>query len=400
MHDALGRETHLAYCTNVHAGASLDQTLANLERHALAVKDRLGGSGPLGVGLWLSADAARQLVTTDRAIALRHWLDEHGLAVRTLNGFPHGDFHEATVKHRVYRPDWRNPARAAYTRDLVTILTELLPDEGEGSISTLPLGWRAALRDDPEAERAAAGHLLDLVHHLARVELDTGKLIHIDLEPEPGCVLDTSADVIRFFEEYLLNNADALSAREYLRICHDVCHAAVMFEDQAAVFDRYRAAGLSVGKVQVSSAIAVDFETMSEAQRDEAMDALRRFAEDRYLHQTVMCELDGTTAFYEDLPEALSTPARGRWRVHFHVPIHLEELGPLRTARDQITPTVRQALAAGVRHFEVETYAWSVLPEALRRDDLADGIAQEMRWLVEQVGAGAPGLPGLPGVRR
>ena len=34
MRDALGPGTVLGYCTNVHAGATLGQTLANLETHA------------------------------------------------------------------------------------------------------------------------------------------------------------------------------------------------------------------------------------------------------------------------------------------------------------------------------------------------------------------------------
>ena len=34
-------------------------------------------------------------------------------------------------------------------------------------------------------------------------------------------------------------------------------------------------------------------------------------------------------------------------------------------------------------HFEVETYAWSVLPDSLQVGQLSDGIANEMRWFAE-----------------
>src|SRR5438045_3265847 len=34
------KDVQLGYCTNVHAGVGLDQTRANLERYALAVKRR------------------------------------------------------------------------------------------------------------------------------------------------------------------------------------------------------------------------------------------------------------------------------------------------------------------------------------------------------------------------
>ena len=43
------------YCTNVHAGADLAQTRANLERYALAVRQRFNPKGKLSIGLWLSA---------------------------------------------------------------------------------------------------------------------------------------------------------------------------------------------------------------------------------------------------------------------------------------------------------------------------------------------------------
>ena len=44
-----------------------------------------------------------------------------------------------------------------------------------------------------------------------------------------------------------------------------------------------------------------------------------------------------------------------------------------------------------VRHFEVETYAWGVLPPHLQPPSLAEGIAAEMRWVVEAAGGGVSG---------
>jgi len=37
-------------------------------------------------------------------------------------------------------------------------------------------------------------------------------------------------------------------------------------------------------------------------------------------------------------------------------------------------------------HMEAETYAWGVLPSELKVDNLADGIAEEIRWLQLQIG--------------
>ncbi len=382
----------LAYCTNVHAGESLVETRANLERHALAVKRDLAPNEPLGVGLWLSARAVRELLSTNGTGAFARWLCEQGLEVFTLNGFPFGDFHRPVVKHLVYEPHWGHPDRLAYTLDLVRMLAELLPAGGEGSISTLPIGWRPSVRADAVQE-AAAQQILKAVEAMAALAKQGGPLIHLDLEPEPGCLLERSADVVEFFERWLLPLEDRTTLLRHLRVCHDVCHAAVMFEDQEDILRRYDAAGLSIGKVQISSAVEARFDGLSPGQRHKALEQLRGFAEPRYLHQTVI-RLEAerrADRFYPDLPLALQSAAPpgipcGHWRVHFHVPIFAKDLGLLQTTRSEITRCLELlGPRLDVHHYEVETYAWSVLPAAMYGGELAAGIARELRWLRDHV---------------
>ena len=94
-------------------------------------------------------------------------------------------------------------------------------------------------------------------------------------------------------------------------------------------------------------------------------------------------------SFHGDLPAVLAESGSdgpfGEWRIHFHVPLYLKSFGLLDTTQEQ----VNECLAAlknheQVRHFEAETYAWSVLPSELRVDDLAVGIARELTWLRRQ----------------
>src|SRR5262249_42936950 len=150
-------------------GADLATTRANLERYALAVKRRVAPDRPMGVGLWLSAAAARKLLADGQTAAFAGWLRDAGLVPFTLNGFPHRDFHQAVVKHRVYHPPWWDPARLDYTLDLIAIHDALLPPGLEGSISTLPIAWGAPM---PERDRLtqAAANLRRVAEHLARLE--------------------------------------------------------------------------------------------------------------------------------------------------------------------------------------------------------------------------------------
>ncbi len=385
MTDPRGHAPQVGYCTNVHSGADWTQAQANLKRHALAVKQRVSPDAPMGIGLWVSARTAAELLACDPQQRFSEWLAEQGLLPFTINGFPQNDFHQPVVKHAVYRPDWRDRRRLDYTCDLARLLHGWLPAGMTGSISTLPVGWG---RDWPAADlQEARRHLLQMAEFLEALEDRHGRLIHLDLEPEPGCVLQTAGDVVTFFQEVLLTGEPEARVRRYVRVCHDVCHAAVMFEDQAEVLAAYRGAGIAVGKVQVSAALRARFEGRSPRQCRAVADQLWAFEEPRYLHQTTIRAAGGAVRFYEDLPLARADqqrdhPLTGEWRVHFHVPIYLEQCGAVDTTRRAIIDCLESlAGSSEVLHYEVETYAWGVLPEHLREAELAAGIARELTWL-------------------
>jgi hypothetical protein len=385
----------VGYCTNVHAGGTLRQMRENLQKHAVRVKELYSPTRPMGIGLWLSAAAAKELVETKQVAEFRDWLAERGLVPYTMNGFPYGDFHEKVVKHRVYQPTWWDAPRLEYTLQLVDILHEILPPGLEGSISTLPIAWGTPC-PDLEQTQAAAEQLRAAARHMHQLELRTGRRIYLCLEPEPGCVFTFADDVVHFFHWQLFNGLDTNVIRRHIQICHDVCHAAVMFEDQEEVLRKYRRAGIGVGKIQVSAALRMDRNALKRRRTDpkdtssvkdpvdDGLVQLARFMEDRYLHQTVV-KNDFDELFYEDLHLAVDAQADaefGEWRVHFHVPIYLKEFGLLQSTQEQIS----QCLAAAsyytdCQHLEVETYAWGVLPKELQHAELAAGIAQELKWL-------------------
>ncbi len=383
---------HSGYCTNVHAGTDLDSILENLRAYAGPAREIARPHSPLGIGLWLPAEAASQLrQSPERLAELRDTCEQLGLEVFTFNGFPFGNFHQKVVKHRVYEPNWADAARLNYTLDLFAILDTLLPEGTTGSISTLPIGWSELPND---SLKSAANHLRQAAHALRQLEHQSGRRIVLALEPEPGCTLDTAEDVIAFFNAWI-----APEDKRYITVCHDVCHSAVMFEAQDEVLRKYAEHEITVGKFQISSAISVPWNEMSEAEKLDALKQLRGFAEDRYLHQTGRKTTSGHFTLAEDLPELLaSIPADlqhqkqtvpfglddAQWCIHFHVPIHLRRFGQLRATQDQIFECLRTLKHIPshlwITHFEIETYAWGVLPEPMRQSGLAESIAAEVRW--------------------
>jgi Xylose isomerase-like TIM barrel len=240
-----GSLVHLAYCTNVHPAEDLDGVLLQLERFATPIRRRLQ-SERLGVGLWLAAPVARLLRGDTEGVArLRDTLDRLGLEVVSFNGFPYRAFHAPVVKRAVYRPDWTHPARREYTLDLAWLLAALLPgDVTEGSISTLPFGWRAGWTERHEAAARAA--LAAAAVELERLEQTSGRRIRLALEPEPGCVIETTEQAIA-----ALDGLDPT----WVGVCLDACHMAVQFEEAEAVQRALRAAGVPVVKAQASAAL-------------------------------------------------------------------------------------------------------------------------------------------------
>jgi sugar phosphate isomerase/epimerase len=425
-----GRAALLTYCANAHPGERLDDVLDALRRFGGAIRCALGADR-MGLGLWLSRGALSELASrgVDR---LRAALDRERLFAFTLNGFPYGNFHADVVKRAVYHPDWGTGERRGYTLELAEVLAALLVDApaaagdsggglDRGTISTLPLGHRGEA--GPGLEARALAELCGLAGDLARLRDRTGRSIRVCVEPEPGCLLETTADALRLFGEALpaaarRHGAAPEHVAEHLGVCFDTCHQAVAFEDARASLDALAAAGVPVGKVQLSSAVVV-YRPGSDAARR----AIARFDEPRFLHQARARRDDGRLDAADDLGDAGALPTDRPWRVHFHVPIHRELVGEdaadghvpaaargvgaseqrsreaastgraptsIGTTRTFLVDAIA-ALRAGpgpLPHLEVETYTWSVLPDGERPTDdaaLVAGIAAELRWAMEQL---------------
>ncbi|MEU4154161.1 metabolite traffic protein EboE [Streptomyces sp. NPDC026659] len=366
-----GSLVHLAYCTNVHPAETLDSVVAQLRDHCEPVRRRLGRDR-LGIGLWLAKDAALALENDPCAVgALRAEVDRRGLEVVTLNGFPYEGFGSQQVKYRVYKPDWADPERLRHTTALARILAGLLPDDiPEGSISTLPLAWRTVA--DPARMETARAALRTLGERLDALADMTGRSIRVGVEPEPGCVIETTADALTPLTDI---------AHPRIGICVDTCHLATSFEDPHTALDALAHAGVPVVKSQLSAALHAEH-----PHRPEVREALAAFVEPRFLHQTRTLTATGRRGT-DDLGEALqdgSLPDTAPWRTHVHVPLHAAPAAPLTSTLPVLSAALTRLVGGPhplTRHLEVETYTWQALPATLRprtRAQLADGIASEL----------------------
>jgi hypothetical protein len=163
-------DSHLGYCTNIHPGESWDEIRGNLEHYLPLVKRRVCPDAPFGVGLRLSAAAARSLRGPEALARFVDFLRRNDLYVFTLNGFPYGPFHGTRVKEDVYLPDWRDEARLEYTNALADLLAAMVPAGGDScsSISTVPGAFKPNAATPQAVERIADL----LIRHVAHRQRD------------------------------------------------------------------------------------------------------------------------------------------------------------------------------------------------------------------------------------
>ena len=381
----LNHGLHLAYCTNIHRGESWAQTFDALRTHTLAVRDRVSPGQPYAIGLRLSADAARELSDAPTLTAFRHWLDRENCYVFTINGFPYGKFHGTRVKEQVYAPDWTTNERVDYTNLLFDLLAQIVPEGVEGSVSTVPGSFKEFITSSAQVQ-AMRDNVWRCVEHIAALSRETGKKLHLGLEPEPLCFLETSSETAMFFDQMRDEHPGDSRLRDHLGVNYDTCHLAVEYERSANVLQRFREHDIRISKLHLSSALKVKADP-------ETREALRSFLDEVYFHQVIARDADGSLTRYRDLDVALNSVPTNlhipEWRIHFHVPLHSPPTPMFRTTSDHLLG-VMDALAADptlCSHLEMETYTWEVMPAAMKNRSVVDQLVAEYEWTLKELRA-------------
>lgn len=392
----------LTYCLNVHPGQAWADQRAAIEQCSVRIKGAVAPNEPFGLGLRIANQASEELQSGSLRREAAECFSRHGCYAFTINGFPYDHFHGAAVKEKVYLPDWQSEKRRDYTCRLAAQLAEWLPEGATGSISTLPGSYKPWINRDSEIA-AMVANLVETALVLDEIRERTGREIHLGLEPEPDCYLETTEETVDFFEERVFpegarmirgrRNISSARAEEIVRrhlgVCFDTCHLALQYEDLAASLGRFESVGIRLSKIQISNALEV-------RARPEAWEKLEAFVEPVYLHQVKARRKSGSVTGWPDLPAALlslpkTTEKLESLRVHFHVPLFFEGGEELGTTAHCLTPEFFRFLSKGsCPHLEIETYTYNVLPAAIRSPTLEESVIREFRWILEKMGQTAP----------
>ena len=383
----LKHDIHLAYCTNIHRGQNWPETFDTLEKYVLPVRDRVAPGQPYAIGLRLSNQASLELSDRATLTHFQRWLEKENCYIFTINGFPYGTFHGGRVKELAYIPDWTTNDRVEYTNRLFDLLSQLIPAGVEGSVSTVPASFKPLITTQEQVKQMRQ-NIWRSVEHISQVRERSGKILHLGLEPEPLCYLETSAETVTFIEQMRADRQRDERINSCLGVNYDCCHLAVEYEEPHKAIAHFQAHGIRISKLHFSSAMKV-------VPTAETKVALQAFIDPVYFHQVIARNNDGTFTRYLDLDDALKSPpvsdtAREQeWRIHFHVPLHCQSSPVFDTTSDHMLGVLDllQQNPKLCSHIEMETYTWEVLPSDLKNRSVVDQIAGEYHWTLQQLTA-------------
>ncbi len=378
---------HLCYCTNIHPTETWAETLDALKTHTLQVRDKIlattrDHASAYPIGLRLSATAATQLLEDENLSNFKYWLYTNKLYVFTINGFPYGTFHNTRVKEQVYAPDWTNIERLSYTADLITIVADLAPQSLGGSVSTLPGSFKEFAAD----ENLIFAHLYATAKLLESMSEETGKDLHLGLEPEPLGHFENSEETIAFFDRFAAwaeaKNFPTDIIYQHIGINYDTCHFALQYEDAATALKTLTDAGLRISKIHLSNALELKLTD------DNSLEKIKKFNEPTYLHQVIIKDDSGKITRFKDIENALANTthqAPSTARIHFHIPLHAAPKAPFTSTIQHTIDTLNylKVNPSTCQHLEMETYTWGVLPDDLQIP-IDDQLTQEHLWVLEQ----------------
>lgn len=402
---------HLTYCSNIHAGEKWSEVFGNLKKYIPPLKKSLSPKMPFGIGLRLSNQSANGLLQGKQLNEFKTWLYENQLYVFTINGFPYGVFHQQPIKEYVYLPDWVSIERRDYSLKLVKILAELTPEGCESGFSTCPLSYKPWLTPQKSVLvlKQASLYFAQIVAEMFAIYSKSGKLIHIDIEAEPDCLIETTQEIIHFFNHWLipvgspylaklikvsLSEAEIL-LRRHIQFCYDVCHLSVEYENPNFIFKQLAAENIQIGKIQISAALKTKISDNLSLQ-NELSKHLHKFDDPIYLHQVIGHHVDGSLQHFKDLKFAISHLKEHKLdelRSHFHIPIFWGNYQILQSTQDDVS-AVLQLLQKNkaTQHLEIETYTWDVLPPDLKLD-IVSSIEREYKWVLQQFNQQQKELP-------
>jgi len=167
-----------------------------------------------------------------------------------------------------------------------------VPPNVEGSVSTLPGGFKLLINTNEERKSIRAQPLALRRAHRP-VSAQTGRKLHLGLEPEPMCLLETTGEVVQLFDRLRAEHRNDPRLAEHLGVNYDTCHLAVDLKSRK----RHRFAATAPNQAQQDSP-QLSAETAANSRSAPGIGCVRRW---HLPAPGVVRQADGNKTVYLDL---------------------------------------------------------------------------------------------------
>lgn len=361
----------LTYCSNIFKECNFTKLAIKLHDYSVYLR-KYFKCKYIGLGLCMSNSLINRLSLNSQLIYLKKWINKHNFYLSSLNSFVYKSFHTRNIKEFIYYPDWTVDARVVYTKKNIYFLNNVITKIKNVSISTLPLSFNSWMinKNKKYVYFKTSINILTIVNLLINIYKLNKNYIHLDIEPEPRCLLESFDDFLFFFIKWLVPNANYYLnrfyikkkhtyLRKYVNLCYDICHFSVNYNDHVNIIKSILSNKIKIGKVQVSSALEV---SVTDNNKNFIINDLFFLNKSKFLHQNTIITHNKIIKNLDiDFNNCYNNG--DKLRFHCHMPLYLTKYKKnLQTTSSESKDVLLNILKfVKVKHVEIETYTYDIL---------------------------------------
>lgn len=360
------KKYNLMYCSNIFKIDKIKSLIIILNKLIKNLKKKY-----TSLSLCLSNKLICELNKNKNIKYFKKWLKKKRAKIFSINGFVYKNFHKKYIKYDIHYPDWTTNYRLNYTKNIIKTLNKISSSKTEGSISTSPLSHRKWIKFK-HIDFIFFKSLENVFKVFIQLIKIKNKIIHLDFEPEPGCLINNSKLFILYIKKWLtpylklyFNKNKILFSKKYItlikkhiRLCYDTSHFSVNFEKHIKILKNLKKEKIQIGKVQISSALEIKINKSTKLKN------ILKLKKSPFLHQTVE-KKNKNLFFYDDIPDINNLFKKNKnsiLRIHCHIPLYKKKYKSFNTTYNETEKTLKFIIKKmKVKYFEIESYTYSCI---------------------------------------
>lgn len=380
----------ITYCSNIFKNNNGTQLLNSLNKYKKEFKSYKD------ISICVSNNIINELNEKKNLNKILTWKKINKKNIPLINGFVYKNFHQNLIKENIYYPDWTKKERFNFTKNTIFFAQKINKRSKICGISTLPITYKLWIKNNTKYNiKKAINFFFEILKILIKIKKYKNILIHIDIEPEPFCLLEDCKDFIYFFKSWILpeleekikiylnvkKNKAKNVITKHLNLCFDICHSAVMFENQKLSLDLIKKFKIKIGRVQISSAIKI------KKINKHNFNHLNFLNKSPFLHQSLMKLNNLKYIKNNDFKniKIINNEIIKEIRIHCHVPIYKKKItNNIYTTQKELKNSLMNILKYDfTRNLEIETYTYNMLYK--KKSNKIKSMIKEYNWLINLI---------------